>query len=295
MIGGVRRKASPSTPHPVVVSCSMLWGYTQMNSWQSCHLVYLGCWLLWKVIKPLICHQANVCHVTPLLTDDPVLMRPLSDQHVSKHWTELPLSRMLPWPWCPCDLSDLHWPYPAHYCISFEEVNGPVRNVHACTVGAMVSLGGHEWVPPAISINTLFYFVWIQRGQQRWYSQMVLGAPFPGSPTQVHILFYSPHMVSYLIPIFIYMIPCMYLDQTWDMIIEWTRLRIHSNDVTYSNLQDTLIYHTTMCRDSIHLLYISGHVTLWCFKVVLVVWNFDVWKFQWPMLVMSLHRRTAAG
>ncbi len=31
---------------------------------------------------------------------------------------------------------------------------------------------------------------------------------------------------------------------------------------------DTLICHTTMCRNSINILYNPGHVTLWCLEVV---------------------------
>ncbi len=49
----------------------------------------------------------------------------------------------------------------------------------------------------------------------------------------------------------------------------------HSNHVTSNNLPDTLICHTTMCSDSIHILYIDVHVTLWCLKVISVVYASD--------------------
>ncbi len=37
----------------------------------------------------------------------------------------------------------------------------------------------------------------------------------------------------------------------------------HSNHVTSSKHADTLICHTTMCKNPIHFLYNSGHVTFW--------------------------------
>ncbi len=46
----------------------------------------------------------------------------------------------------------------------------------------------------------------------------------------------------------------------------------HSNHVTSSKWVDTLIYHTTMCRNSTNLLYNPGHMTIWCLEVVLVVY-----------------------
>ncbi len=45
----------------------------------------------------------------------------------------------------------------------------------------------------------------------------------------------------------------------------------HSNHMTSSKLADTLICHTTMCRNPINfIIYNPGHVTLWCVEVVLV-------------------------
>ncbi len=41
----------------------------------------------------------------------------------------------------------------------------------------------------------------------------------------------------------------------------------HSNHVTSGKRADTLICHTTMCRNSINFLYNSGQVTLWCVEV----------------------------
>ncbi len=42
--------------------------------------------------------------------------------------------------------------------------------------------------------------------------------------------------------------------------------------VTFSNRVDTLICHTTMCRNSINFLYNPVHMTLSCLEVVLVVY-----------------------
>ncbi len=44
----------------------------------------------------------------------------------------------------------------------------------------------------------------------------------------------------------------------------------HSNHVTSSKREDTLICHTTMRGNPINFLYNPGHVTLWCVKVGLV-------------------------
>ncbi len=52
--------------------------------------------------------------------------------------------------------------------------------------------------------------------------------------------------------------------------------RYHSNHMTSSNLADTLVCHTTKRRDSIYFLYISGHMTLWCLKVVPVAYASNV-------------------
>ncbi len=41
----------------------------------------------------------------------------------------------------------------------------------------------------------------------------------------------------------------------------------YSNHMTYSKRADTLIRHTTMCRNLINFLYSSSHVTLWCVEV----------------------------
>ncbi len=41
--------------------------------------------------------------------------------------------------------------------------------------------------------------------------------------------------------------------------------------MTSSKQADTLICHTTMCRNPINFLYNSGHVTLWCVEVCRVV------------------------
>ncbi len=51
----------------------------------------------------------------------------------------------------------------------------------------------------------------------------------------------------------------------------------HSNHVTSSKQVDTLIFHTTMCRNFINFLYFPGHVTLWSLKVVQVVYARVMW------------------
>ncbi len=43
-----------------------------------------------------------------------------------------------------------------------------------------------------------------------------------------------------------------------------------SNQVSSSKRADKLIYHTTMCRNSINFLYNPGDVTFWCVEVGLV-------------------------
>ncbi len=54
----------------------------------------------------------------------------------------------------------------------------------------------------------------------------------------------------------------------------------HSNHMTFSNIVDTLIYQTTIHRDSSHFLYVSGHVTLGCLKFFLVAYASNVNPWQ---------------
>ncbi len=58
------------------------------------------------------------------------------------------------------------------------------------------------------------------------------------------------------------------------------RLEAHSIHVTSINWADTFICHTTVHRNVINVLYIPGHVMLWCVKVVPVVYAGDLipWK-----------------
>ncbi len=46
----------------------------------------------------------------------------------------------------------------------------------------------------------------------------------------------------------------------------------HSSHMTSSKWVDTLVFHTTMHRNDINVLYNPVHVTLWCFEVVPVVY-----------------------
>ncbi len=52
---------------------------------------------------------------------------------------------------------------------------------------------------------------------------------------------------------------------------------INHNLITWTLASDqTLICHTTMCRNAINLLYIPGHVTRWCLEAIPVVFASDV-------------------
>ncbi len=46
----------------------------------------------------------------------------------------------------------------------------------------------------------------------------------------------------------------------------------HSKHVISGKQVETLIWHTTMCRNSINFLYNPGHVTLWYLEVVSVIY-----------------------
>ncbi len=60
----------------------------------------------------------------------------------------------------------------------------------------------------------------------------------------------------------------------------------HSNHVTSSKQADTIICHTTMCRNPINFLYNQGHMILWCVEVGLVanVWEDSTQEYDWAMM-----------
>ncbi len=61
------------------------------------------------------------------------------------------------------------------------------------------------------------------------------------------------------------------LRKLWDIFTfthKYRQILTHFNHVTSSKRVDTLICHTTICRDSINFLYNPDHMTLWCLEVV---------------------------
>ncbi len=70
----------------------------------------------------------------------------------------------------------------------------------------------------------------------------------------------------------------MVLNVKWfDLICDIDSHGTHSNHVTSSKWVNTLICHTTMCRNAINFLYNIDHVTLWCLEVLPVVYARVLW------------------
>ncbi len=89
--------------------------------------------------------------------------------------------------------------------------------------------------------------------------------------TTYQLSYPSPLLVARIVYYLLNVLPGLMCFQS-----SFSGLLTHSNHVTSSKQVDTLICHTTICRNAINVLYIPGHVTLWCLEVVPMVYASDV-------------------